>query len=180
MRASLHLTYRINLTTEFRMVDYVAANAEDKLSHVVGLGLPMWLLIVVFVVLSSIIGALPWRPCSAAWQWAVPCPARSSTWLPAWARTPDEPCRMTAAADLCGCMQAGASGSSSSLRGRCCCSSTRRSLRLGAGRRRCGGSRFWPDAQLTLAQLQPPICKVASSTGCALSELSRALHLHQL
>ena len=57
MRASLHLTHHINLNTEFQIVDYVAANAEDKLSHVVGLGLPMWMFVVIFVLLSSEIGA---------------------------------------------------------------------------------------------------------------------------
>ena len=56
MRASLHLNHRIDLSAGFNFMDYVAANAEHQLSHVVGLGLPMWLFVVCFVLLSSLTG----------------------------------------------------------------------------------------------------------------------------
>ena len=58
MRASLHLNHRIDLNSGFNFMEYVAAHAEHRLSYIVGLGLPMWLFVVCFVLLSSVTGDL--------------------------------------------------------------------------------------------------------------------------
>lgn len=59
MRSSFLLTHHIRTSHEFSFMTYLRAAMEEEFSHVVGLGLPMWCFIILFVLLSSAIG----KPC---------------------------------------------------------------------------------------------------------------------
>ena len=56
MRSSFLLTHSIRTSHEFSFLKYLRVAMEDDFSHVVGLGLPMWCFIILFVLLSSAIG----------------------------------------------------------------------------------------------------------------------------
>jgi len=56
MRSAFVLTHHIRTSSNFQFLDYLHATMEDDFSHVVGLGLPMWCFIIIFVLLSSAIG----------------------------------------------------------------------------------------------------------------------------
>ena len=57
MRSAFLLTHHIRSSSGFDFVDYLGRAMEDDFSHVVGLGLPMWIFIIIFVLLSSSIGS---------------------------------------------------------------------------------------------------------------------------
>ena len=59
MRCAFMLTHHIRSSARFSFLDYLTLAMEDDFAHVVGLGLPMWCFIIVFVLLSSAIGGLP-------------------------------------------------------------------------------------------------------------------------
>ena len=56
MRSSFLLTHHICSNGDFQFLDYLRTAMEDDFAHVVGLGLPMWCFIIVFLLLSSAIG----------------------------------------------------------------------------------------------------------------------------
>ena len=59
MRCAFMLTHHIRSSARFSFLDYLTLAMEDDFAHVVGLGLPMWCFIIVFVLLSSAIGGPP-------------------------------------------------------------------------------------------------------------------------
>lgn len=62
MKSSFLLTHQIRSTYAFSFLDYLRAAMEEDFSHVVGLGLPMWCFIIIFVLLSADIGDLTSNP----------------------------------------------------------------------------------------------------------------------
>lgn len=62
MRSSFLLTHHICSKHHFNYLTYLKAAMEEDFSHVVGLGLPMWCFIILFVLLSSAIGTTPSYP----------------------------------------------------------------------------------------------------------------------
>ena len=61
MRCAFMLTHHIRSPACFSFLDYLTLAMEDDFAHVVGLGLPMWCFIIVFVLLSSAIGGAPYH-----------------------------------------------------------------------------------------------------------------------
>ncbi|KAK9829176.1 hypothetical protein WJX72_004342 [[Myrmecia] bisecta] len=59
MRASFHLTHGVD-TTEFDFMAYLTDSLDDDFAQIVGLGLPMWIFIIVFILLSHKIGWCIW------------------------------------------------------------------------------------------------------------------------
>ena len=50
---------------------YLRQSMEDDYASLVGLGLAMWVFLIVFVLLSSVWGELPYSssPCQVQWEW---------------------------------------------------------------------------------------------------------------
>eukprot|EP00884_Botryococcus_braunii_P016874 jgi/Botrbrau1/3870/Bobra.0183s0094.1 len=62
MRAAFYYTHRISpqQAGAFTFMDYVSQSLEDDYSKVVGLGLPMWIFLIIFILLSAEIGWCIW------------------------------------------------------------------------------------------------------------------------
>ncbi|KAK9909834.1 hypothetical protein WJX75_008172 [Coccomyxa subellipsoidea] len=60
MRASFYLTHHIDTGAQFDFMAYLRQSMEDDYASLVGLGLAMWVFLIVFVLLSSVWGWCVW------------------------------------------------------------------------------------------------------------------------
>lgn len=56
MRASFYLTHRIEQGTSFDFMSYLIESMEEDFGKIVGLGLAMWVFMIVFILMSTAVG----------------------------------------------------------------------------------------------------------------------------